>query len=45
MRIYKLLIAFSLGLCVVNLQGCAVAAVGAGIAAVKYGNARKAEVK
>lgn len=28
-----------------QLQGCAVAAIGAGIAAVKYGNAKKMEAK
>lgn len=32
-------------LAISQLQGCAVAAIGAGIAAVKYGNAKKTEAK
>ncbi|HHF7372718.1 hypothetical protein [Legionella bozemanae] len=46
MKILKMLsLLMGVILAVSQLQGCAVAAIGAGIGAVKYANAKKAEAK
>jgi hypothetical protein len=44
-KIKMLYISSIIILAILQLQGCAVAAIGAGIAAVKYANAKKTEAK
>lgn len=45
MKNLKIVFVLSIIATILHLQGCVVAAVGAGIAAVKYGNAKKMEAK